>query len=194
MINNQYKKWHKPRRDEGKKKQPLQGYFKPSNKEKYIGELADIIYRSSWELSFMQWCDRSPSVLRWSSEPISVPYLDPVSNLNECKRLNLNPNSPINWKKRNYHVDFWVEVDKGDSITEKWFIEIKPADKLIKPTPPVSNAPLKEVRRFNLAAKEFLINEAKWKSMNEFAKKNNVKFFIFTEKTLQKICGKFFNS
>jgi hypothetical protein len=29
--------------------------------------------------------------------------------------------------------------------------------------------------------------------MNEFAKKNNVKFFIFTEKTLAKICGKFFN-
>ena len=71
------------------------------------------------------------------------------------------------------------------------FIEIKPSGKLKKPIPPNANAPLKEIRKFNDDAKEYLINEAKWAAMNAWAEKSNAKFYVFTEHTLEKLIGRF---
>ena len=167
-----------------------QGRFHPQNPQKYKGDSRNIIYRSSWEYGFMKWCDYSPSVKRWSSEPFKVPYYDRVSKLAECKRMGLDPNNPRNWVVKNYNLDFWCEVDKGDHI-EKWFVEIKPKKDLIKPTPPKSTASLKEIRSFNIKAKTFLLNEAKFAALNEWATKTGAKFYIFTEDTLQKIIGRF---
>lgn len=174
-----------------KKGETHQGYYKVQNSEKYIGDINLIIFRSNWERSFMKWCDFSPSIIRWSAEPISIPYYDRVSKLEECKKYGLNPNDPKNWIIKNYHVDFYLEIKKNDEI-EKWFVEIKPENKLKKPIPPSENASLKEQRTFNNAAKEFLLNEAKWKSMEAYAQKNNCKFYIFTEKILERLVGRFF--
>lgn len=182
-MNSQYKKWHKP----SEKSKTLQGYYRVQNKKKYIGDVNLIVYRSSWEMKFCKWLDYSSSVLKWSSEPIKIPYLDSVSNLAECKKYKLDPNNPRNWKRRNYYTDFWLEIDKGDNVTEKWFVEIKPANQLQKPIPPNPNSPLKVIKRFNIKAKEYLINESKFASLNKWAKKHNMKFYIFTEKTLEKL-------
>ena len=57
-----------------------QGYFKPTNPEKYKGNVDKIFYRSSWELKFNNWCDKHPSVLEWSSEEIVIPYKKPTDN------------------------------------------------------------------------------------------------------------------
>lgn len=185
-MNSGYKNWHKPNTNPNAKTK--QGYYKVDNKKKYVGDPNLIIYRSSWEFSFCKWCDSSPSVLRWSSEPIKIPYYDRVSKLEECKKYGLDPNNPRNWIKRNYNTDFWVEIDKQTHI-EKWFVEIKPKHKLVKPKPPNKNAPLKEIKRFNQAAKEFLINEAKYAAMNEWARRHDTKFYVMTEDTLSKILG-----
>jgi len=195
--NSGYKQWHKPNRnvfDENgklKKGQTLQGYYKVQHPEKYIGDPTLVIYRSSWEHSFCRWCDFSPSILRWSSEPIKIPYYDRVSKLEECRRQGLDPNNPKNWVIKNYNTDFWIEVDKGEGNKQKMFIEIKPSNKLKKPIPPDINAGLKEQRRFNIQAKEYLINEAKFAALTAWAEKNNSKFYIFTEETLSKLIGRF---
>jgi len=191
-FNSSYKRWHKPNvtgtRNEGGNSLTHQGYFRNlKNPQKYIGDLNLIIYRSSWEFSFIKWCDISPSIIRWSSEPIKVQYADRVSKLDECKKLGLDPNNPRNWTTKNYNVDFWIEICKGNGIVEKWFIEVKPQDKLKKPIPPIKNSSLKEQRKFNKLAKEYLINEAKWQAMNEFATKNNAKFYVFTENIMIKL-------
>ena len=201
-ASDAYKRWHTPNRniyDENgklKKGQTHQGYlhekYTLQNPQKYIGNIYAIIYRSGWELSFCKWTDSSPSVLRWSSEPITIPYYDRVSQLEECKKNGLDPNNPKNWIIKNYHTDFWIEIDKGEGEIQKMFIEIKPSDKLKKPIPPGINASLKEQRRFNILAKEFLINEAKFAALNAWAEKNNSKFYVFTEKTLSTLAGKFF--
>lgn len=191
MSNSGYKAWHKPNTSETARTK--QGHYIVQNKSKYVGDPKLVIYRSSWEMGFCKWCDASPSVKRWSSEPIKIPYYDRVSKLDECKKYGLDPNNPKNWKIRNYYTDFWVEVDKGDEVTERWFVEIKPANKLKKPIPPATNAPLKDIKRFNLQAKEYLINEAKFASLNEWAKKHNMKFYVFTEHTLSKVIGGFWN-
>jgi hypothetical protein len=199
-LNSAYKRWHAPKQNHYnesgnlKKGETHQGYlhkvYKLQHPEKYIGNPLLIIYRSGWELAFCKWSDSSPSIVHWSSEPISVPYYDRVSKLEECKKYGLNPNDPKNWVIKNYHVDFWLIIQKGD-IQEKWFIELKPKEKLKKPTPPNLNAPLREHKKFNLAACEYLNNEAKFAAINAFAEKNNAKFFIFTMETLKNIAGKF---
>jgi len=188
-YNSSYKMWHKP--DMSDRARTKQGYYKVQNPKKYIGESGLVIYRSSWEHSFCKWCDFSPSIIRWSSEPIRIPYYDRVSKLEECKKQGLDPNNPKNWAVKYYNTDFWIEVDKGDNVTQKMFIEIKPSYKLKKPIPPSANAPLKEQRKFNNLAKEYLINEAKYAAMNAWAEKSNAKFYVFTEITLSKLIGRF---
>jgi hypothetical protein len=188
--NSSYKSWHKP--NTSPTARTKQGHYNVQLPDKYVGDPKLVVYRSSWEMAFCKWCDASPSVLRWSSEPIKIPYYDRVSKLEECKKYGLDPNNPKNWKIRNYYTDFWVEIDKGDKI-EKWFVEIKPKNKLVKPVPPPVNAKLKDIKRFNMQAKEYLINEAKFAALNEWAKKHDMSFYVFTEDTLSKIIGGFWN-
>ena len=196
-FNSAYKNWHKPNttgtKAEGGTSWTHQGYYKPQNPSKYVGDTNLIIFRSSWEHAFCRWCDFSPSIVRWSSEPIKIPYYDRVSKLDECKKQGLDPNNPRNWVIKNYNTDFWIEVDKGEGITERMFIEIKPSGKLQKPKPPPENAPLKVQRKFVSAAKEYLINEAKFAALGAWAAKNDAKFYVFTEKTLKGLLGNFFN-
>lgn len=190
MSASDYKRWHKPNISESSKTR--QGYYKITNTDKYIGDPSLIIYRSSWEMALCRWCDYSPSVIRWSAEPLSVPYYDRVSNLNEIVKLGLDPNNPVNWKRRNYHVDFYMEIMQGDNM-EKWFVEVKPAYKLKKPEPVPNNAPRKQQKAFNEAAKEYLINEAKFEACKAYAKNHNGEFYVFTENVLRSlgIIGKF---
>jgi hypothetical protein len=194
--NEQYKLWHKPIKnhfDENgrlKKGETLQGYLHEKYPikfpEKYMGNINLIIYRSAWELAFCRWCDSSPSILKWSSEPVRIPYYDRVSKLEECKKLGLDPNNPKNWITKFYNTDFWITVKKADGTIEKWFVEIKPQHKLGKPKQPEKSAPLREIKRYNNAVKEYLINEAKFSAIGEWAKRNGAFFYIFTEEQLNR--------
>ena len=199
MPNEAYKSWHQPKRNQYqengklKKGQTYQGFYNVQNPSKYFGNPGQVIFRSSWEMAFCKFCDMSPSVVKWSSEPIKVPYYDRVSKLDECYKYGLDPNNPANWLVRNYNTDYWMEVDQGDGTTKKMFIEIKPAEKLQRPKPPAENASIKEKRNFNIRAKEYLINEAKFAALNAWAEKTGVKFYVLTEHTLARLIGRFWN-
>ena len=56
------------------------GRYRISNPVKYRGNIHDVIYRSSWELKFMKWCDTNISVLEWGSETMVIPYKSPVDS------------------------------------------------------------------------------------------------------------------
>ena len=81
------------------------GKYHPTKREKYRGDVNNIIYRSLWERSFMKYCDDNPDVVEWGSEEIVVPYI-----------------SPIDGKRHRYFPDFYVKTSKGD----KFLVEIKP--------------------------------------------------------------------
>ena len=74
-------------------KEIYQGKFVPKNPSKYKGRVNDIVYRSSYELKFMNWADKNQDVLSWSSEEIVVPYKSPLDN-----------------RIHRYFVDFFVET------------------------------------------------------------------------------------
>jgi len=187
MGNESYKRWHKPQENA----KTNQGYYRIANPSKYVGDPNLCIYRSSWEFAFMKYCDYSPSILRWSAEPISIPYYDRTAKLEENAKLGLDNNNPANWKVSNYHIDFWIEQDKGDGQIEKMFIEIKPSIKLKKPIPPKEGCTAKEERNYICLMKEYLQNESKFAACKAWAEKNNAKFYVFTEDTLKNIISRF---
>ena len=82
--------------------------FTPTFPQKYEGQYP-IIAKSSWERSFMQWCDMNNDILRWSSETIVIPYFDTLKN-----------------KNRRYYPDFMIEVINKDNKKTIWVVEIKP--------------------------------------------------------------------
>lgn len=139
-----------------------QGFFKPKNPKKYKGDPTNIIYRSSYELKFMLWCDSNPSIIQWASETIIIPY-----------------KSPIDGKYHRYFVDFYVKLKNKEGNIEVLLIEIKPSSQLKEPQPPK-----KKTKRYINEATTWIINNSKWKAAEEYCKDRKWKFEILTEKEL----------
>ena len=144
------------------------GKFRPKNPGKYRGDVANIVYRSLWELRFMKWCDINPSVQEWGSEIVIVPYV-----------------SPIDRKVHRYFVDFYMKVKNKTGDPQKYLIEIK-TERFTKPP----EIPKKKTKRFIDEVFQYGVNEAKWKAAFEFCEDRNMKFMILTEKDLGVVNGR----
>jgi len=138
------------------------GLFKPRNPTKYKGDPTNIVYRSGWELRFMNYLDSHTSVLEWSSEELIIPY-----------------RSPIDGKVHRYFPDFQVKKKGNDSTIETVVVEIKPAKET---TPPATQN--KPTKRYLREVYTWGINSAKWKAAESFCKDRKWKFLIMTEKEL----------
>jgi hypothetical protein len=140
-----------------------QGRFHPQNPEKYKGDVQNIIYRSSWELKFMQWCDRNPNVIEYASEEFCIPYL-----------------SPIDGRVHRYFPDFIMKVKEQSGEIKKYIIEIKPKRQTV---PPVQTSK-KRTKTFINEVKTYAVNEAKWKAAEEWCKDHLLEFKVITEDQL----------
>lgn len=141
----------------------LQGRFTPKNPQKYIGNPNNIIFRSSWERMFMKWADTNPSVLKYSSEELQIPYFCPTDN-----------------KWHRYFPDFLVTIkDKEDKI-QTWLVEIKPSDQTRHP----STKNYKSKRRMIKETIEYNKNQAKWAAATAYCANKKWKFIILTENEL----------
>jgi len=138
------------------------GRFKTANPSKYRGDISDIIYRSSWELKFMKWCDTNSSVIEWGSETVVIPY-----------------KSPVDRKIHRYFVDFYVKLVTKDGSTVKYLVEIKP-ERYTKPPEP----PKKKTRKFLEEVFMYGTNQAKWQAAEDFCRSRGMKFIILTENDL----------
>ena len=56
------------------------GLFRPTRPEKYLGDITKIRFMSSWERSFMVFCDTNPNVIKWGSEEFKIKYFNPIKN------------------------------------------------------------------------------------------------------------------
>ena len=130
------------------------GKFSPQNPKKFKGDYTKIIYRSGWELKFMNYLDRQPEVISWSSEEVIIPYKSPIDN-----------------RFHRYYPDFWVKTLKGESL-----IEIKPK----RQTQPPKENP-KHRRRYLKEVKTWGINSAKFAAAEQFCKSKGWEWRIITD-------------
>jgi hypothetical protein len=141
----------------------LKGKFSPKNIHKYKGNYHNIVYRSSWELKFMKYCDSRDHILEWGSEEIVVPYRSPLDN-----------------KIHRYFVDFYIKVKDSNGNIQKYLIEIKP-----KRQTEIPKVPQRKTKQYMYEVTEYVKNQAKWSAAEEFCLDNNWKFMILTEKELK---------
>jgi len=138
------------------------GRFRPSNYQKYKGDPTNIIYRSLWELKFMNWCDKNENILEWGSEEFWIPYLSPIDN-----------------RVHRYFPDFYLKVKEQNGTIKKYVIEVKPLKQTVEPQPPK-----RRTKKYLYEAIEYAKNQAKWKAAREFCEDRRYEFKIITEKEL----------
>jgi hypothetical protein len=183
-LNEDYKRRHGAVRSE--KMKFHQGYYVPQrHPEKCLS--ATNIYRSSWELAFFDWCDRSESVLRWASEPISVEYRNPIAAMKYCEQYHLDWTNPIYWRPAKYFIDVWIELKEQNGNIRKIFIEIKPYDQSVAPKQPAPNAKLKEHKAYNRLALQYLQNQQKWTAAKKYCEDRGAEFMVITEVQMKKM-------
>lgn len=140
-----------------------QGKFHPKNPEKYTGDVNNIIYRSSWELKFMRYCDRKENILEWGSEEFFIPYYDPTTE-----------------KVRRYFPDFYMKVKESDGKISRYIVEVKPKKQTIKP----QRTTRKRNKTYINEVLTYEKNMAKWKAALDFCESRLIHFKVITEDDL----------
>jgi len=144
------------------------GKFTPINKEKYVGDVNNIVYRSGWEKSFCKYCDLNPAILFWQSEETIIPYV--------CE---------TDGRIHRYHIDFTINMKASDGTTKTLLIEIKPFAQTQEP-----KKRSRKTRKYLNEVMTYVKNQSKWREAEAFAKKNNAEFKVLTEKDLKSIINK----
>ena len=130
-----------------------QGKFTLKNPEKYLGT-KDPLYRSSWEFAFMKFCDESPSIAKWASEAVRIPYRNPLTG-----RYTI------------YVPDFFINyVDKGGQPHAE-IVEIKPQNQSLRE---------KVGKNLNNQA-SYILNQAKWEAATVWCRQKGLKFRVIYE-------------
>lgn len=149
-----------PRNEDSKYRQ---GKYRPQNPEKYNGDPTNIVYRSSYELKFMQYCDLTESVNGWKSEEFWIPYRSPIDN-----------------KIHRYFPDFFVKYKDKNGNNRHLVVEIKPQKDLKMP----EANPKRKTKSWAYAVKTWAVNQAKWEAAKEYCADRNYEFRVLTEKEL----------
>lgn len=134
----------------------LNGRFIPKHPEKYMGDPSKIFFRSSWELTALKFFDTSPSILKYASEEIKIPYIKPTDG-----------------RIHNYYPDFLIIYKDKQGQIKKELLEIKPLKEV------------KLTNKSSVYDKvSIAINEAKWKAATAFALQHGLTFRILTEASI----------
>ncbi len=132
------------------------GTFVPKNPEKYVGS-RDPVYRSSWEHTFMLFCDNNPAVEQWASEAVKIPYRDPLTGKNTV-----------------YVPDFLIVYTDRKQKRQAELIEIKPNNQSVRES--VGKNP------YNQA--QYIKNLAKWEAASAWCKGRGIRFRVVSERDI----------
>ena len=133
-----------------------QGKFRLKFPEKYSGTRMPT-YRSSWEYTFMKFCDEHPSVSQWASEAVQIPYRNPLTG-----------------KQTIYVPDFFiVYADKGGKQKVE-LVEVKPKNQAVK----------ENIGRSRSNQAHYIMNMAKWSAAKSWCKQKGIFFRVITEEDI----------
>lgn len=141
----------------------LKGRFIPRNPQKYVGNPQNIVFRSAWERTFMEYCDSHSEILQWASEEFTVPYYF----VGDSK-----------WHR--YYPDFIVHVKTKTGDKQTWMVEIKPFAQTKSPQTKTYSNKRRQLRE----TIEYAKNQAKWSAAQIFCQNKGWKFVILTENEL----------
>ena len=132
------------------------------NPTKYSGKLTEsIVFRSSWEFSFIKYLDNNESIIEWSSEETAIHY------------------KSIDGKLHRYFPDFYSSYRNKDGKIVNALIEIKPYAETREPKIPVNT---KRTRKSILRQLEtYKINQLKWQAAKQYCAERGWKFYVLTE-------------
>ncbi len=128
------------------------GKYQLTNPSKYAGTKAPT-YRSGWEHTFMRFCDNNSSVINWASEPVQIPYRNPLSG-----------------KQTIYVPDFLIMYQDKKGKKRAELIEIKPKSQTLV------NEKTNQRDKLSIA-----INHAKWEAAAKWCKLKGLRFRVVTE-------------
>ena len=176
---------NKPNLNSGSKRYS-KGLYEIRNIDKYIGNPSECIFRSSWELKFMVYCDLHHSVKKWGSETAQIQYF-----MKNDRTGVMEPHR--------YFPDFYIEkIDPNDpDVDKKYFIELKPfkeykpdfvkyeSDGSLRIITPGSRKSLKAFENFEYQVKTFQKNLAKWQAATIWCNKRYMEFVVIHEHILK---------
>lgn len=136
-------------------KKYTQGTFTPSNPDKYVGAYP-IVARSSWEFAVMRMADKHPAIIQWASEPVKIPYYNPVKQ-----------------RQSVYVPDFLFVYEDRNNRRHAELIEVKP----------LKETQISEKHNLYTRA-QVAMNAAKWDSAQKWCKRNGLRFRVITENDL----------
>lgn len=139
----------------------VNGKYNPSNPQKYIGDIKGIIFRSSWELRFCQYCDLNASIIKWSSEPITIDFWNPIDK-----------------KMHKYHPDYYIKVLQKDGSIVDWIIEIKPKKQYALDQKPTLTGKIteKKLKSYNEKMATWIVNRCKFEAATKYAESMGYRF------------------
>ena len=129
-----------------------QGVYQIQNPAKYAGTRPPR-YRSSWEFSFMTFCDTNNHILQWASESVTIPYRNPLTG-----------------KMTNYIPDFLITYQGSNGKTVGELVEIKPRKQSVI-----------EGKMSARDRAEVAVNYAKWDMATKWARRNGLTFRVINE-------------
>ena len=130
-----------------------QGRYTLKNPEKFVGNKAPI-YRSSWEFTFMQFCDNNSAITQWASESIKIPYRNPLTG-----------------RQTIYVPDFFIAYGDKSGKQKVELIEIKPANQTHK----------SQLGKSKHNQAHWIVNQAKWEAASAWCKQKSITFRILNE-------------
>lgn len=137
-----------------------QSFYEIQNPHKYVGNKKPFA-RSSWETTFMMFCDNNEHILQWASEPLQIPYRHPLTG-----------------KGTVYVPDFLITYrDRADAVRGE-LIEIKPLKQS------VFEGKMKTHEQATVA-----INYAKWNQATKWARQNGLLFRVINENDIYHMGG-----
>ena len=132
------------------------GKYTVTDLKKYVGKKTPT-YRSSWELQFMRFCDTHPSIQKWASEAVAIPY--------RC---------PLTGRQTIYVPDFFIQyMDKNGQVHTE-LIEIKPQNQTLR----------EKVGKNKNNQLQYAKNVAKWRAAQAWCKAQGIKFRVVNEQDI----------
>jgi len=146
------------------KKRYHSGLYQVFNTQKYMGDVTKVIYRSSWELKFMLYLDKTDRILRWGSENITIPYQDEKG------------------KFHRYYPDMYYEmmINNDPHKFMRVVAEIKPYKETKYPTKP-KKITVKSMESYEYQLKTYQRNLYKWTKAKVWCERNQMIFVIIHE-------------